>query len=133
MAHLRLWKDSANKLVIGTDGLEKSRDSLEKYNLPTNQSFHESAVPLGSVYLLHMHNKETFEVSSRTGMGKFQALLKNTFRKQFLTGMGMSPLHFQLAAAVATFVKVVDVWRPNFPFRLEELVDLILKDIEENR
>ena len=62
-------------------------------------------------------------------MEVFQVFLANTYRVRFLQGLGQSEEHFKRAAAAAKGARVSRVTRPRHPFLLDELVELVAKDL----
>lgn len=126
---IKLWQDSADKLAVATRKLRRVRQDVEKFALSIEESFHASPLPLYAVYLLESQNEVKIELTPVEGMQKFSLLLKNTFRRRYLAGLGMKAEHFKLAAVVAKQVRVVIIRRPAYPFMLDELVNAILKDL----
>ena len=62
-------------------------------------------------------------------MGRFSALLNNTFREKFLGGLGVRPVHFQQVSRVAQLVPVASLTRPEQPPQFERMVEMIEKDL----
>jgi hypothetical protein len=61
---------------------------------------------------------------------KFRTIMVNTYFGKFLDGLEMRAEHFKLATAVGKITRVMRVTRPSAPFLLEELVDMIEKDLQ---
>lgn len=127
---LKLWADVVKRLDRAQDNLRRVRPHLEKYALPVSDSFVGHALPLYAVYALHSVNTQTLEMEPRDGMGKFAVLTRNTYRERFLKGLDMKPNHFQLASTAAKQIRVCRVTRPNWPFMLDELVEMLGQDFQ---
>ncbi len=125
----RLWADSAEKLEVSTDGLQKTRPTLEKYERQLPDQFHASNAQMHRIYLLNSHNTDKLELEPLPAINTFAAVLHNTYRNSFLEGLEMRETHFAMVSALATNVSVVKVVRPSGSFRLTELADLIEADL----
>lgn len=126
----RLWADSAEKLDVSTDGLQKTRPTLEKFERQLPDQFHASNAPMHRIYLLSSHNTDKLELEPLPAINTFAAVLHNTYRNTFLEGLEMRGVHFAMVSALASNVSVVKVVRPAGSFRLTELADLIEADLQ---
>ncbi len=131
--HLKLWADMLETLAQDKATLQQVRPNLEKYALPLNKPFEQTPLPLHAVYQLTHHNKPDFEFEHLEQMKKFQILSNNTYRQHFLSGLGMRATHFRHVSAVANHVRVGRVTRPDYPLRLDELVELLIDDFASRR
>ncbi len=126
---IRLWADSSKKLEIQTQALKKVRPQLEKFSVPLAAQFHQISLPLKVVYILNTHNQDEFKFQDVQGMQKILPLKNNTYRHQYLKGLGKTKMHLKHTGALASSVSIVRVLRPKSGFRLDELVDLIEADL----
>jgi hypothetical protein len=123
---LKLWADTLKKIDTETDGLECVRwgRELEKYYLPSSTML-EGAAPLRSVFILETTNSDDFEIIPLKGKEKIGPIIINTYRPQFLEGLGGQTTHFNQCAALAAKVTVKKIVRPSKGFLLDELMDLL--------
>ncbi|MFT5083439.1 MAG: hypothetical protein ACI9Y1_001482 [Lentisphaeria bacterium] len=126
---LKVWHDAANKLGIEAANLNRIRHQIDKYAYPLDQGFCRQKLPVKAVYILNSHNEDRFEIRPVTGMQKFSALKQHTYRFGHLEGFGLMTQHLKLCAQLASQVDVFDIYRPNTGFRLDELVDLIERNL----
>ncbi len=125
---LRLWADAIRKLDIDPEGLTRARPLLQKSILPTGRALEQHPLPLSHVYLLSTSNQDRLELEPVEGMRKLRVLTDNTYRRQFLEGLGDKQDHFRLCVAVSRCAKVTQVIRPGAGFKLDELQRLIEAD-----
>jgi hypothetical protein len=125
---LKLWHDACQQLEKSPEGLRAVRPELEKYAVPAIEWFVDRPMPLYAVYALAVHNFADLRLELLDNSHKFQIILGNTYRQRFLDGLGMRLPHFQLATQAAKVARVSRVTRPSYPFLLDELTDLIIKD-----
>ncbi len=120
---LKLWADALHKLAEERQGLNRVRkgEDFEKYFYPA-ENYAAEPVPVGSVFILNYHNKDEFEIKSFNGAEKINPLLNNTFRTNFLNGIGDKKEHFKQCAAVAAQSRIQRVTRPQKGFLLDELI-----------
>ena len=126
---IKLWADSSRHLAVDTQPLRKIRPAIEKFALPIGHHFHAQPLPLKVIYILHSHNKNTFEINNLTGSQKFNPLKNNTYRFRYLHGLGKGLSHLKHCGSIASLVSIAHITRPNHGFQLTELVELIKKDL----
>lgn len=126
--HMRLWADTAKQFELSTEDVPRVRKSLEKFLFPVN-NFSANPIALHAVYLLVPHNKPEFELTPIENVGKFACLLKNTYRRQFVQGLGWGAGHFQLITRALQPIRVVGIRRPQQGFLLDELIAHIEADL----
>lgn len=126
--HIRLWEDSLKHFTPFEGKGQKARQALEKYDIVVGNQAKGEPVPLKTVYLLHYSLQNQFNIRQIHGHEKFDSLLNQTFRFKLIKGFGTDSLYFRVLEQVCKNTKVCLVERPVDGFRLEELMDLILKD-----
>ncbi|MCP5105266.1 MAG: tail fiber domain-containing protein, partial [bacterium] len=72
--------------------------------------------------------KEHIQLIPLTGMDKFMALKKQTYRFNFTGGLEKEVSHFQHAGVIGGSVPVTRVGRPKEPFLLDRLIDVLETD-----
>ena len=125
----RLWADAARKLAVATEGLDRTRPTLEKFERQIPEQFWNQPTPLRHIYGLTTSNKDELALHPLPRIQTFSAVLHNTYRHVFLDGLEMRQPHFKLVSAVATRVGVTRAVRPSGGFKLAELADLIEGDL----
>ena len=126
---LRLCADVVRHLNVAVALPPPSRFDLDKYALLVGQSFLAHPLPLHAVYELHTTDTSTLSLVPVQGRTKLDVLLRNVYRRYWLHGMGKTTATFQHCLAVAQQINVRQVVRPQHPFLLDELVDLIEQDL----
>ena len=128
--HLKLWSESLEKYGYQAADYRKLRNEIEKYSFPINRSKTLEKLPLKAVFILNPNGEElSFETIG--GLKAFEALNKNTFRRNLLKGLGKETSHFKLCAQAAAKIKVMVVNRPektkpaDFADYMEELIKTI--------
>lgn len=126
----KLWMDSLQHLDIDTTGLQRVRHSLEKRALPLGAAFAGHAAPLKRIYVLRTCNDLRLGIVDLQGAEKFAALKHQTYRVQFLDGLGAKPAHFRNAMLLAQQIPVAVIERPRGAFQLEDLMALVTADLQ---
>lgn len=126
---VKLWADSSQKLEIKTDTLRRIRPNIQKFAVPLEKQFYTQNLPLKVLYILNSHNEDTFEFKAIEGMHKMLPLKNNTYRHQYLKGLGKTKKHLSHVGSLASQVDVVRITRPRAGFQLDELVELIQADL----
>jgi hypothetical protein len=125
---LKLSTDAARKLGERPESMLKILSKPEKYGLGLEGSFYQEPLSLHRLYVLSTPHAHVFNLRQLKGMEKLTAIINNTYRVQFIEGLGRKESHFEQCVAVAKHVAVKRVTRPDEPFLLDELADLLEKD-----
>lgn len=121
LPRVNLWTDSISTLKMNTSGMQHKRKGLDKYLLPV-QSFCNKPLPVYAVYVLTSHNRPEINLEPLRNSDGFTWLLKYTYRKRIMRGLGIQADHFNQATAVVACAKMFRITRPATPFLLDELV-----------
>jgi hypothetical protein len=130
MPRIKLWQDSADKLGIDTNGLQRIRPQMEKFNYPLNGAYCAESLPVNAIYILNSDLTAEMGVERLQGMDKYLPLKNNTYRFQYMKGMGLENQHLKLASQLAARTQVSRLTRPRGRFALDELADFILADYQ---
>ena len=120
----------AQKLEIATDGLDRIRPQLNKFNLPVRSRFRTRPIPIRWVYLLVPGNEEGIDLTPISGMQRFHPLMAHTYRRRFMEGMALHPEHLRRCGVLAGKVHLARVARPKAGFDIDTLVDSLLSDMD---
>ena len=129
MPRIKLWKDTAEKLGIDTRSLRRVRPGLEKFNYPLKTSYCDTPLLVSAVYVLNKSVEDEFRMEHIIGMEKFEPLMHNTYRHEYLKGMCLEKTHFRKCGELAKKIQLTNLYRPVNGFQLNELVKFILNDI----
>jgi hypothetical protein len=127
---MKLWADSLKKLEKENPDLKKVRDGILKYAYPTQKNFYDKPVEVGGLYIVNSHNKPDITIETIKGIEKFNILKENTYRVNFIKGIGNTASHFKHIESLARTCFVKKVARPSKEFKLKELKELIENDFK---
>lgn len=126
---LNLWNDSLEKLGQTSTDLPRTRLYREKYGLAVWDGFRSETVPLRAVYQLVKIDAAEAGLQAVKGTEKIRLLRDNTARRFMLNYLpDDTPLMRTLMVAAKT-CRVARLVYPPQPFQLDELADLLEKDI----
>jgi hypothetical protein len=129
---IKLWGDAARQLGIETAGLRRIIPDMDKYNVPLGGRFCDTLLPVKWVYVLEPSEGDDFVLEPFEGMARFEPLHENTYRVHFLDHMDLKPRHLRQVAELAGRIRMARIRRPKQGFRLAELVQFILDDVERH-
>ncbi|MFZ0427366.1 MAG: hypothetical protein WAO20_04555, partial [Acidobacteriota bacterium] len=112
----------------GSSGFRKVRRSVQRFAVPVVGSDVEAPLPLTRLYVVCLSDDDRFSLEPLTGSAKLQALLENTYRVQYLEGLGRQSDHFRLCAQLGRSISVRRLSRPRKTFDLQRLQQLIEED-----
>ncbi len=126
---VKLWEDSLKKLKDSAENLKKVRAELGKYWKSITEGFQDQPKAANMAFLLSPVNRNEFSIAPVTGIEKFNVLKNNTYKFRFIHGSGLEKNHFSSISHLANGIIVYKIERPSGGFELEQLVDLVLKQI----
>ena len=128
---LRLTADSLEALGRRPQAFEKVHEDSDKYLMPAARSC-AGPTAVRAVYLLEPHHRADVDVRPASWPRAYDALLRHTFRKRFLSGLGRVEAHFRAIREMAAQAPVFLVRCPASPFRLHALAERIAAHIESD-
>jgi hypothetical protein len=126
---IKLWKDSLLKLGEEPGSHNKVRKKLEKYGMQLKSGFYNESLPLAAIYIIVAQNSVMDGIESITGIEKFNALRKNTYRYTYLAGLDLNAQHFITCTKIAPSIQVKRISRNNGPFSLESYTNMVEQEI----
>lgn len=125
---LKLLTTALKLLEIAPKALSKVRTELDKYAIPIHSSFCQTPLPIYAIYELIPDNHNRLQIIPLQGGEKLRCLNLNTYYRRLLEGMAKKAENFQLATKLAQNTRISLVRRPIYPFRLNELVNILEQD-----
>ncbi len=112
LPQFKLWPDAVARLGSTADEPARLRPQVEKRAVPFWDRFHPEPLPLDHIVFLRPSRKSEIEVDRLSGIDRVPPLLRNTYRAQFLPGLGIAASCFESVSRLAKSVKVTRVSRP---------------------
>jgi hypothetical protein len=101
---------------------------LAKHRFPLGEGFCALPRPVQRVYELATHDSQDFKISPLQGTAKLTVLITQTYRLDFLEGPLKRKRYFEQCGRAARQIPVCRLYRPRWPFLLDELVALLEKE-----
>ena len=106
LPRFKLWPDAVARLGSTADELARLRPQLEKRSFPFQEGFHPEPLPLEHIVVLQIEGRRKSEVRPITGLEKVPQLLTNTYRRKFVSGLGLAASHFGAVSRLAAVAKM---------------------------
>ncbi|WP_404370190.1 hypothetical protein AB5I39_01460 [Sphingomonas sp. MMS24-J45] len=105
---LRLWKDALNVKGISEEGLLRSFDGQDKYDLPIRFKADQKPVKLDSLYVLGRIDQPTTEpvIQPIHGTAAIEAISTNTYRGAYIPMIGDIGTHIKSCISLADSVSI---------------------------
>ena len=126
----RLWADALDELGWQAPTRGRVQKGLEKYLAPVGR-FRATPLAVRAAYMLTPSPGSGIEIEPCTRHTAFERLLKYTYRRRYLSGLGQRPAHFRAVAAMAGQVPAFRVKRPAHPLQINALADEIERSLCE--
>ncbi|MCT7958519.1 hypothetical protein [Laspinema palackyanum] len=124
----RLWAEAVAKLNYSFSDLPRVRPNLDKY-IQRVDCFCRQSVPLYAIYVLESHQGQDIQLEAVEDMHRFTSLYQHYYRKEWLRGLNLHLLHFQITTLVAKTTRITRIVRPQHLFLLDELANRVDEDI----
>ena len=125
LRQIRLWSDSVEQFAYDKKAMDRVWDREDKYStLLVEEASRESAGVL-AIYALVPSAAGSVAVERMSSSSAVTALVKNTFRMEYLRALGRQESHFRQVVALAGSVDVKTLTRPIDRFAVDEQIDLI--------
>ncbi|NCS64717.1 MAG: hypothetical protein GW787_00970 [Betaproteobacteria bacterium] len=125
---IKLWQDAADRLGLTTTGLRRISPELEKFNYPLGDRFCATALPIRWLYVLEQGAVEEPAIQPIEGVARFTALRDNSYRFEYLAGMGLLASHLRQCATLANRTRIATLTRPAIGYPPARLADRLLLD-----
>lgn len=127
--HLKLWQDSLIELGEDPASYSRVRHVVKKFLIPARQTFPLSPLPVKKIYILCPLVIQGITITELSGIHKVKWLQEQTYRKKYISAMGLEEKTFKTAAYIASHVPIALIKRPVKPFLLKPLVDMVVDDL----
>jgi hypothetical protein len=121
----KLWRDSAVHMGVDVSDCLPIRSGVDKYAVAAEEGFCQTPARLVAVCELRPENRPEADLTRLTGPDKLAVLLRHTYRKWLLAGMGLKERHFRQCVDVARSVAVSRLARPNGGYSAVQQADLV--------
>ena len=130
-AYIRLQADSLEVLGWHPRTVEKAHEHSVKHLLPAARLCTEPTA-VRAFYVLEPHRRPEVDIRPASWDQAHDALLRHTFRKRLLHGLGRQPEHLRTVGEMAARVPTFLVRRPASPFRLHALAERIAAHLQSD-
>lgn len=124
---MKLWDDTAARLGIATEGLERLPGDRAKWNVPLSAPAGSEPRKPGLLVVLAPSRSDRLTATRLTGSAKFVALHDNIYRPLFNRALGTEAHCLKRVAEISAATDVVRISRPTEGGDIETLVDTILE------
>ncbi|GIM28733.1 HPr kinase [Clostridium polyendosporum] len=125
----KLCKDAMEKMGYDTDKFIMIDSDRDKYAIPVCNDFFKEAVSLGAVFELTVGEVNNVSINEIVGSEKLKVLLKNIYRIELTSYVGMSPSYFKNCIDIVKKIPLYRVIRPKNSFSVEQQIELITKTL----
>lgn len=126
---VRLWSDSIENLKLSNYKFVRVRKGIEKKRVISKKWFCNNLSPLTHIFIINTSNFSTFKIEEIKGINKFNYLKNNTYRLKFIDGELNKISFFKHLTSIAESAKVFEITRPQSPFNVESLIQLVEKHL----
>lgn len=128
---IKLWNTALDHFGIDAEGLQRDLSRADKYHLQLHdaEAFSMAPSPLRAIYVL-ARGDGAAEISPLGKQETVANLIRNTWRRRMVRGVGDGAEHLRQCAAIANRVEARVFRRPWGLDSLDEGVETLMRDFE---
>ncbi|MCM3665215.1 aldolase [Mesobacillus subterraneus] len=127
----KLWQESLQKFGFNSSAFSPLFERETKFAIPVHSSYCNDPLPLGGVFEITKTEENHAKIKSIQNLERFHTLYNHTFRQSLIPRLGLMEWHFTESAGIINKIKMYQVHRPSNVFTAPELLEKILKMINE--
>lgn len=125
----RICHDTAVKLGIDTEKLEKACTDDLKYNIDISAEFLNSPIELFGIIQVMPGDMEDAVLTELTAYEKINLIKSNIFCKEFYSQADFKPSYFKKIIELAKNIHTYRLMRPEGKFTVERQIELVIDEI----
>lgn len=122
--HLKLWKDVLNHLK-DKSYFERVKPKVEKYKMPIKPIESSKSVLLDKIIFISQNSHHGFRFEEVLGADKFNLLISNTYRIQYVEKIGGFETHFKNISKLASKIRIYMIERPISPLEIKKFANFV--------
>ena len=130
-SQIALWPHAMNFLGLASPDHHKIRPCLDKLIIPLKEQYYAEKLPISTLYILKVHEKESIHFSEITGSKKIEYLQKHAYGQPVLNGLWNVREYLNKFFLLANNTNIVCIYRSAFLLQSYQLVDLIERDLNK--
>ena len=127
---MKLWKNTAEFFGMVANPLNKIHQDTDKYSFHVGSQYYNKPLALRFVFILEKNSGSSPVFTLLKGVEKFDALMKNIYRLNFINNMNIQEPSFKMLGSVAVLTEVFSVKRPDDLNQLDDIVKHIISITE---
>lgn len=127
----KLWEDAIVRIGIMDEkkALYQISNGLYKFSVRSGADFDDNPIPIRTIFEIIPSDVENIIFEEVKGAGKFNVVMKNTYRKLLAEAMELREWHFSQCVNIANMIDVYRIVRPRDKHMENEIADLIMEKI----
>ncbi len=124
---VKIWIDALASLGVSPDGIPRVVNKCDKFELPTRYQ-PERPLPLRRLYVLERSSdpsNDQVDIEQLDDSRSLESLLNNTYRYEFLKGLGLRERHFHTCVEALSDLAVLRLSRPWDLSQLDRTAELL--------
>lgn len=127
----KLCRDSAERNKFEVEAYTRVIGSDDKYFFPVSENYLEERVPLTSIFELAAGDCRSVALEKVSGARKLSVVIRQTYRKHFISLMGIESEHFAKCSRLAKSVDIYRLIRPENGYSTDEQIRLVLDVLDK--
>ena len=127
---LKLWRSTLEQLQYpDIETLSPVRNGIDRYIVPIPESFQRDPLPLLAIYIITPVNRNEYAISPLNTIQKLPNITNLIYQRRLALELGSMSAYWDIAATIASQVRIASLYKPIQRFELDPLVSMIQEDI----
>jgi hypothetical protein len=127
----KLWQESLQQFGWNSSDFRPLFERETKFAIPVHSRYCKDPLPLGGVFEITKTEEDYAKIKPIKNLERFHTLYNHTFRHSLIPRLGLMEWHFTESAGIINKIKMYQVQRPSNIFTAPELLEKILKIINQ--
>lgn len=125
---MKLWADALESFGETSLPYERVLPELDKYAVPMAQSFNNTPLPVGKIYIISAESDTSVGLEPVKGIHKLKNFIDHTYKIEILQALEQERPYFEAVKEVVKDIRMDRLFRPRGMEHMDAVLDVLEED-----